>query len=520
MHRHPGFAPERRRADRARPDPGKAELVQPFQFFAQRVFRAEDAARQLGGDRKAAPAQRNEILLGGRNRKIDQLAGPGAVGHAPRRLEPCAQPHGPRMVRPGEQVPGRGGGKRHRLPVRAERFQLFQHIAAQAVQPGDRQGEALPDLAADVPREERGAARFSKLLRAPRFVDGAVRRRLGGDEEGRPGKAALLIPRGQRHRLPGAYAQGEPDRDGGAFFPVKLVQPGKDGLRRPGHILLRADSEHVPAKPAVRVSGRKAGAGKDRGKVMGQLRWHRFAVRRKAARGGGGRDVFGAFHAPLYFGAVRAGAFQLADARDHRKVLQAQVVPRAARHRKRQPARLGAHPTVPAARAEHRAEIALPRNGHAQCPVDEHLQLDGAVPGAAADLRDFAQRKLARQHHAGNAERRERADAGGRGDGHLGGGVQPKGRRAPAQQAHQTHVLNDQRIHRKRARVLDEGKRLRQLILQNQRVHGEIHLHAARVTEFSCLPQRIIIEIFGGRAGGKGACAQIDRVGARAHGSQ
>ncbi len=97
---------------------------------------------------------------------------------------------------------------------------------------------------------------------------------------------------------------------------------------------------------------------------------------------------------------------------------------------------------IAAARAEHRAEIALPRHAHAQRAVDENLELDGYL----SRFFDFLAAHLAREHHALEAHFIQRAHARGGVDAHLGGGVQRKLRGDLPRQPRNSVVLHDKRV--------------------------------------------------------------------------
>ncbi len=188
---------------------------------------------------------------------------------------------------------------------------------------------------------------------------------------------------------------------------------------------------------------------------------------------------------------------------------------RAAGRGKRKTARLRALAAVAAARAENGAEIALPAHGHALRAVDEDLQLDGAGP---VDGRDLRQGQLPREHHAPEPGPAKRLRPRGGVDARLGGGVQPKPRRAGAEQPRKAHILHQHGVHGQRAGGLRNPQGVRQLAVRQKRIEREIDPHAARVAVPDGRRQIPGVEVAGPRAGAEPPDAEVDGVRAGPHG--
>ena len=120
----------------------------------------------------------------------------------------------------------------------------------------------------------------------------------------------------------------------------------------------------------------------------------------------------------------------------------------APRRGKGQAAGLGAQAPVAAAASQQGAEQALPRNGHAQRPVDKALQLDGA---GLVDLLNLPQGHLPGEHGPLRPQVPQQLHPRRGVEAHLGGGVQGQLGRPLPQQREQPHVLHQHGVHRQGA---------------------------------------------------------------------
>ena len=133
---------------------------------------------------------------------------------------------------------------------------------------------------------------------------------------------------------------------------------------------------------------------------------------------------------------------------------------RATRCGKGQPAGLGTQAPVAAAASQHGTELALPRHGHTQRPVDKAFQLHRA---GLPHFPDLPKAHLPGEHHALGAQLPQQLGPRRGVEAHLGGGVKGQLGRPLPQQGEQPHVLDQHRVHRQGAQVFCKLQGLGQL---------------------------------------------------------
>lgn len=184
-----------------------------------------------------------------------------------------------------------------------------------------------------------------------------------------------------------------------------------------------------------------------------------------------------------------------------------------------EPAGLGAFTAVGAALAEGLAGEALPRIGHAQGAVHEHLQrhVQLTLPQLALQAAQVGEGQLAGEHHPRTPQRCSLRDTGRAGDRHLGGSMDRQLRRQDAGQARQADVLNDQRINPCRRRRLHQRCGILQLIAEHQHVDGKEALDPALVQPVHHVRQLADLKVGRTHAGIERLHAEIDSIGTIGH---
>ena len=396
----------------------------------------------------------------------------------------------------------------------ARLLQPRDEAAAQVVDRARREIEIGVDAALGSGAVIRGAPRLGKLLGKALLAHGGA---LGALRHGAGQHGAVLfgVLHGGHDRL--ALPRHDVKLHGHAAnfaLGVSLAGGGEHLFRRA--VVLRAGAEHVRSLLPQQIALREALTGK------GQLQL--FLLRR------GGRapladapgvhirhhgDVFGALHAPFDLRAGDARVLELAEIIHKAVVPQAEgILVHASAHAVLHAARLRARAAVAAAPADQRAHVALAGIAEAQRAVHEHLRLDARVFGNRANL---VERKLPRQHRAGEAHfggglhAREVVNA------HLRARVQRNVRHGVAQHAHQAEILHDNRIRavvRRLARQIGSGCHLP---VAHEGVERDIDLAAADVAVAHRLGKLILCEIVRAAARVVRAKAHVNRVGAVLH---
>ncbi len=181
----------------------------------------------------------------------------------------------------------------------------------------------------------------------------------------------------------------------------------------------------------------------------------------------------------------------------------------------RQSAGFGTLAAIGAAASERLTGQALTAVSHAQRAMHEHLdrQID-----ALADLRNFAQRKLAGQDHAFDAQTADELDAKGLGERHLRGTMDRQPRRQQTDQPRQPQILHDHGVASRRGDVRRRAGDFRQLVGENQRVERDIASHVAVVQVLDHLGQFFPSEVRRPMPRIEVRQAEIDGIGAVGHG--
>ena len=135
---------------------------------------------------------------------------------------------------------------------------------------------------------------------------------------------------------------------------------------------------------------------------------------------------------------------------------------------------LGAAPPVAGPAADHGGEIALAGIAHAQGSVAEDLDLDGRM---GADIADLLPVQLPAQDHPLDAHGGAHLDTCQIVDRHLGGAVDRHMGGDLAAQLHHPPVLDDEGIHPGGGRRPDQVAQLLHLLVRNQGIEGQMHLH-------------------------------------------
>ena len=151
---------------------------------------------------------------------------------------------------------------------------------------------------------------------------------------------------------------------------------------------------------------------------------------------------------------------------------------------------------------------------HAKGAVDKDLQLDGT---GLADGCNLAAAELPGENHPADAHFRGLQNALKIVDRHLGAGVDGHIRRHLADHLQHAQILYQNGVHACVLRVQHNLCGGLQFPVQDQRIEGQIDLHAADVTVADGLAELLGCKVFGVHAGVEGAVAQIDRVCAVLH---
>lgn len=141
--------------------------------------------------------------------------------------------------------------------------------------------------------------------------------------------------------------------------------------------------------------------------------------------------------------------------------------------------------------------------------MDEGFRFDPAVP---ADVRDFFQTQLARQHHPLESKRRKLFRPFQIVDGELCAGVQSELRKVFLRQPNDAHILND---HTVRVEVADRRQRFERGIeftLLDERIEGDVNTTAEVMRVADQLVERLGGEIARLSAGGKARQSGVNGV--------
>ena len=237
-----------------------------------------------------------------------------------------------------------------------------------------------------------------------------------------------------------------------------------------------------------------------------------------AIGGGGQRDIIGVLVAALDLERGDADLHDLGHLVQRVEVARREQVARVAQRLQAvvhdqlvgQAAGLRALAAVGAAPAPRLRREALAGVGDAERAVHEHLQL---ASRSGCGWRDVVERQLAGQHHAAHAELLRQVDALGAGDAHLRAAVDLEiGRDLPGK-LRDGQVLHDDGVGAGFGDGAQEPGGFGQLMVEDQRVEGDIALDAAAVQRAQRVGQFGQGEADLG-AGGEVLEAEVDGVGA------
>ena len=179
-----------------------------------------------------------------------------------------------------------------------------------------------------------------------------------------------------------------------------------------------------------------------------------------------------------------------------------------------QAAGLGASPPVAAAAPDEGAHGALTGVAHAQGPVGEDLDLDGAV---AADIGHVLPAHLTAEDHAAHPQLRRRLHPRQGVDGHLGAAVEGQVRHDLPGQGRQAPVLDDDGVHPRPAGLPEQVPGGGQLPVRHQGVHRQVDLHPPEVAVGHGGGELLRGEILRTPPGVEAAAAEVYTVGAALH---
>ena len=245
----------------------------------------------------------------------------------------------------------------------------------------------------------------------------------------------------------------------------------------------------------------------------------RFKIHRTALTGGAdGADrrchILRTLHAALDLERGHPHLGEFGNAVRQREVLQRKGIGLTALGLEGQTAGLGTEPTVAAAAANHRAEIALARHRHTQRTMHEHLHLQR---GVGTDVADFRSGELSGQYHPGKAQLLAEPCALQVVNAHLGGGVdRQSGGTVPHHPCH-CQILGEHSVHTGGSGDADGLHRLVDLVLKHDDVDGLVDLYPAQVAVFHRPAEFLGIKVAGIAAGIEPLAAQIDCIGAALH---
>jgi hypothetical protein len=177
------------------------------------------------------------------------------------------------------------------------------------------------------------------------------------------------------------------------------------------------------------------------------------------------------------------------------------------------PASLGTFAAVGAAAAEDFAGEALARVRDAEGSVDKDLQGEAVGVGRGGELGQLPQGKLPGENGEVEALPAGEGDSLGRGEGHLGGGVEFHPRADGPGEADEAEVLHDEGIHPGGGGEPDEAYRLWKFGGKNQHIHGEVAPSTAGTEVGHHFRQVLFREVFGAEAGVESGQAEINGIG-------
>ena len=394
-----------------------------------------------------------------------------------------------------------GGGAVPGFGRAAQGQKLLQHGAAGVVPGGGGQIARLA-LKVHALGIKRGSAGLGQRL----FDGGALAGPGGlhGPGQGRFGPAARAVGGGQ-----GAAAFGHGDREGHRHplgLPAVKLPDGGHGRLAGGGVLGGAHAEHGAADFSLDVAVGEAGAGEH---ILQLLLVKRLPRKALAAGVDGGGHILRPPQPAFNFDAGHPGLGQSRQAAHGAQVFQGQMGRPGAVRRKGQTAGAGALAPVAAAPAQKGAHVALAGHRHAQRPVDEHLDLDGAFLG---DGGNFGKAQLPGQDGPLETHFRQLPHPGQGVDGELGGAVEGEAGGHLPRQGGGGQVLHDEGVHPGLGGHADGVGQKAQFAGKGGGIHRRVDAHVPRVAKGHRLFQLLCVKIAGGAPGAELLEAQIHRV--------
>jgi hypothetical protein len=242
-------------------------------------------------------------------------------------------------------------------------------------------------------------------------------------------------------------------------------------------------------------------------------------------RGDGG-DVVGRFEASLDLERAEAESDQFGDLVDRRQVLWGKKIRAVAEvawlaidlQRVWKSAGLGAFAPVGAATAEDLAGEALAGVGDAKCSMNKDLQGKAVGVVGGGELGQFPKGEFPGEDGKVEPLASGKGDAFGRGEGHLGGGVEFDLRADGLGEADKAEVLNDERVDLGSGGKAKKPFHLGELRGEDQNVHREVASSAPGVEVVHDRREILFGEVLGPEAGVEGGEAEVDRICPCRHG--
>lgn len=146
--------------------------------------------------------------------------------------------------------------------------------------------------------------------------------------------------------------------------------------------------------------------------------------------------------------------------------------------------------------------------------MNEDLKGEASRIGGGRELGQFPEGEFAGEDGEVKALASGEGDAFGRGEGHLGGGVELYFRADGSSESDETEVLDDEGVDLGSRDLAEKPFSLGELRGEDQNIHGEVTAPAAGVEVVHDLGEVLLGKIFGPKPGIEGGESEIDRIGA------
>ena len=184
----------------------------------------------------------------------------------------------------------------------------------------------------------------------------------------------------------------------------------------------------------------------------------------------------------------------------------------------RQAARLRAQPAIRRTPADERGHEALARIAHAQRAVGKRLDFKAQLVADLRQMFDLGQRHLARKRHTRCSKLSSGTHARLVVRVHLRGDVQARLRQRSRKFGGDADILHDERIGAGAISLTRRFHGAIDLARQNGRIQRNVHVHAAQMGEGASVSKCVDGEIIGATSRIERLKAQVNRIGAAAHG--